>query len=192
VSAAALILAAGASTRLGTAKQLAYVGSERLVERAVRVAREAGCSPVLVVLGALAEEIQCACRLEDAQVAVHAGWKEGMAASLRVGVERLADAAAIMVMTCDQPAVTASHLRQLMRESEIFGGPVGSSYGAGRGVPACFPAACFGDLLRLRGESGARSLLAAAPAVELPGGELDVDTVESLGEAQRLYGGGAD
>ena len=49
---AAVVLAAGASTRLGEPKQLIEIGGETLLERAIRVAREAGCTPIVVVLGA--------------------------------------------------------------------------------------------------------------------------------------------
>ena len=57
MSIAAVVLAAGASRRLGSPKQLEMLGDETLLERAVRVAREAGCSPVIVVLGAEAEQV---------------------------------------------------------------------------------------------------------------------------------------
>src|SRR5712692_459157 len=99
-SVAALVMAAGASSRLGSPKQLVRLGAETLLERAVRVAREAGCSPVVVVLGALADVDGC------------------------------------VVMTCDMPAVTVSHLQVLMSTGEM----VASSYAGRRGVPAYFPA----------------------------------------------------
>jgi molybdenum cofactor cytidylyltransferase len=189
MSAAALILAAGASSRLGSPKQLARLGEETLLERAVRIAGEAGCSPVLVVLGANAEEIQAGCKLGTAEILQNPGWAQGMGSSLRLGIERLSNEAAVVVLTCDQPAVSAGHLRQLMIESEGLGKAVASAYGGRHGVPACFPAACFGDLLRVEGDSGARSLLASAHAIALVDGDLDVDTAESLREARRRFGG---
>jgi CTP:molybdopterin cytidylyltransferase MocA len=183
---AALILAAGASTRLGSPKQLAKLGPETLLERAVRTAREAGCRPILVVLGASADKIQAACALGDAEILINENWTEGMGLSLRVGVERLAArAAAIVVMTCDQPTVSGDHLTRLIQRSQQLQSPVCSSYPGGRGVPACFPASSFSELTRLGGNTGARRLLASAPAVELIDGDLDVDTAESLREAQR-------
>ena len=181
-----MVLAAGASSRLGEPKQLAVVGGERLLERAVRVAGEAGCSPVVVVLGARAREIEQACGLGAARVMRNADWEEGMASSIRLGVAALAGAVdALVVMGCDQPAVTAAHLRALMADGDSV---TASAYAGRRGVPACFAADCFQELLALEGDKGARDLLHAARAVELPGGELDVDTVELLREARERYG----
>ncbi len=184
---AAVILAAGASRRLGEAKQLVRISGETLLERAVRVAEEAGCAPILVVLGARADEIRAACDLSGASVVLNLEWAEGMAASIRVGVAALeasgAMVTAAIVMGCDQPAVTAGHLLALMG-----GGVVASGYAGRRGIPACFPVEVFGDLGRLSGDKGARDLLQTAQAVELPGGELDVDTVEALAEARARYG----
>ena len=83
---AAVVLAAGASTRLGEPKQLIAIGGETLLERAVRTAREAGCAPVVVVLGADAERIRERCDLGDALAVVNEEWQEGMASSIRIGV----------------------------------------------------------------------------------------------------------
>ena len=183
---AAVVLAAGASTRLGEPKQLVRIAGERMLERAVRVAREAGCDPV-VVLGAGAGRIAAICELGGARVVVNDGWAEGMASSLRLGIAAVAaDVARAVVMTCDQPAVTPEHLRRLI--DLCLDTPVASSYAGRRGVPACFPASAFAELLQLGGDAGARRLLQAAEAVELLGGELDIDTTEALELAQRLYG----
>lgn len=182
---AAIVLAGGASTRLGSPKQLVVMGGERLLERAVRVAREAGCSPVVVVLGASAAAILSACALGDARVVVNADWEEGMAASIVCGVaavEGKVDGA--IVMACDQPAVTAAHLRALMENGEL----TASGYAGRRGIPAYFPAAAFEDLLELTGDTGARTILKTARQVELAGGELDVDRLEDLARARELYG----
>ena len=178
----AVVLAAGASTRLGRPKQLATLAGVRLLERSVRVATAAGCAPVVVVLGAAAEEIARACDLGAALVVRNDDWAEGMASSIRVGIGALVELEGAIVMTCDQPAVTAEHLRALMGASRVA-----SSYAGRRGVPAFFPASDFAALRMLRGDAGARSLLADAPAIELAGGELDVDTAEALELARSLY-----
>ena len=65
--------------------------------------------------------------------------------------------------------------------------PVASGYAGRRGVPACFPAAYGARLLQLQGDAGARDLLEAAPAIALPGGELDVDTAEALKQARARF-----
>ncbi len=178
-----MILAAGASSRLGEPKQLAMLAGERLLERAVRVAKEAGCAPVVVVLGASAGRIEAECQLDAAKVIVNAAWASGMASSIRAGIASL-DADGTILMTCDQPAVTAEHLRRLMGADE----PVSSSYSGRRGVPAYFPRRWFCALLMLEGDAGARSLLQAAPTVELARGEFDVDTQEALEAARSEFG----
>ncbi len=185
-SVAALVLAGGASSRLGEPKQLVGLGGENLLERAVRVAREAGCSLVVVVLCASAEVIRSQCSLGDAWVLVNEGWAEGMASSIRLGVGALSGIDGCLVLTCDQPAVTAEHLARLI------GNEVRASRYAGRnGIPAFFPAAVFGDLMELRGDMGARELLAGVGSVELEGGELDVDTLRDLVRARELFGWGS-
>jgi CTP:molybdopterin cytidylyltransferase MocA len=85
-------------------------------------------------------------------------------------------------MTCDMPAVSPDHLRLLTRSGSL----TGSYYGGRTGVPAFFPSELFPELLRLTGDSGAKSLLDAAQRVPLAGGELDVDTLDDLALAQRL------
>jgi molybdenum cofactor cytidylyltransferase len=170
---AAVVLAAGASTRLGEAKQLAEVGGERLLQR-------------VVVLGARAEAVRAACALDGASVVVNESWSEGMASSVRTGVAAAGDDLdGWVLMTCDQPAVTAEHLRALIAAAAET---VASRYGGKLGVPAFFPAARRGELMALRGDAGARGLLKGAREVELAGGELDVDTAESLAEARQRFG----
>jgi molybdenum cofactor cytidylyltransferase len=180
----AVILAAGASRRLGEPKQLVKVGGENLLERSVRVAHEAGFSPVIVVLGALAESVKAACALGDAEVLINDNWSEGMGASVRVGVGALRDVDGCVLMTCDMPSVTVAHLRALSASGEV----TGSTYAGRRGVPAYFPASSFKDLMKLRGDAGAKDLLRSARCVVLAGGELDVDTIEDLEHARALFG----
>jgi molybdenum cofactor cytidylyltransferase len=188
VSIAAVILAAGASTRLGELKQLALLGQETLLERAVRVARKAGCGPVVVVLGAEHAQVLVNSRLGDAVPVISDEWGEGMASSIRLGVQTLGfvagDAEGVVLMTCDQPAVTAEHLRLLMMRVEVKA----SRYAERNGVPAFFPKKYFDKLMTLKGDVGARELLAEARYEELVGGELDVDTVEDLERARELFG----
>jgi CTP:molybdopterin cytidylyltransferase MocA len=187
---AAVVLAAGASTRLGEPKQLVMLGGERLLERAVRVALEAGCTPVIVVLGCRSQEIMGLCNLGSARIMENPAWAEGMASSLRLGVGAVPETCAgVVLMTCDQPAVTADHLNRLIAlgRDGAAAVPVSSRYAGRQGVPAFFPPAQFEELMQLQGDAGARSLLRHARAVELPAGELDIDTPDSLEAARRLF-----
>ena len=183
---AAVVLAAGGSRRLGRAKQLVMHGGETLLERVVRVVREAGVAAVVVVLGAEYEAIRAAVDLSGVCVARNEDWAEGIAGSIHAGlraVEEMApDADGVLVLTCDQPRLTAEHLRALVEEFDPEG-IAASEYAGGAGVPAIFPRAMFAELYALSGDKGARALLKEAERVarvDFPGGEVDVDTPEDL------------
>jgi CTP:molybdopterin cytidylyltransferase MocA len=183
---AAVVLAAGASTRLGRPKQSVMLGGETLLERAVRVAREAELSPVIVVvreLDALMHRLQeTGCLL-----VLNGEAAEGMAASIRCGV-RVAEtlhAEGVVVMACDQVLLRAEHLRALCAEP---GRVTASEYAGRRGVPAYFPAAVFGALLELRGDVGAREMLREAASVLDEGLAVDVDTEADVHVAEERLG----
>lgn len=180
---AAVILAAGASTRLGTPKQLIKINNETLLDRTVRTAREAGCSPIVVVLGASAQSIEEACNLEHEIVLINDLWNEGMASSLRLGITAIRDLEAAVVLTCDMPAVTSFHLRALMETGEM----TASAYSGRNGVPAYFPATSFPALMEIHGDTGARTLLHTASTIDLPGGDLDLDTPEDLARLHQIF-----
>jgi molybdenum cofactor cytidylyltransferase len=179
----ALILAAGASTRLGHPKQLLRLGNETLLDRSVRIAREAGCAPVVVVLGASEDQIRDQCKLQDVLIVSHPDWAKGMGTTLSRGVQAFGNVQGVLVMTCDMPAVTAEHIRTLIASEQV----AASSYGGRKGVPAYFPKDLFPNLVELKGDMGARELLQLAYEVELPDGELDVDTSEDLVKAQSMF-----
>ncbi|MGO8718033.1 MAG: NTP transferase domain-containing protein [Acidobacteriaceae bacterium] len=198
----AVLLAAGASTRLGQPKQLlrlpAFGGKtlgETLIDHAVGLAQEAGAAPIFVVLGAHAEEIRLEAELLDCILARNEAWAEGMASSLRLGtsavIENAPGASGAMILVCDQPALSADHLRALLDAHRSDPKTIAASRYAGRpGVPAIFPRALFPALLDLQGDRGARSILQqpglAIHAIEFPGGELDLDSPEDL---ERLRSG---
>ena len=183
----AVILAAGASTRLGQPKQLVRLNGETLVERAIRVAREAGAETVFVVLGANYTAIFDVLQpyQPELRLLLNKRWAEGMGTSVA-----LAAAAAerheiddLLVLTCDQVTVTPEHLRELVFTSHKEK-VVASTYKERRGVPALFPDFSFRALQQLTGDRGARELLQGPDVAQLPlaGGEVDIDTPEDLAE----------
>ncbi len=87
MSVAAIIVAAGSSSRLGQPKQLVLVDGEPLLQRAIRCAVEAGAEPVFVVLGAHRQDIQNAVDFGFARVLVNDDWEEGLASSIRTGMK---------------------------------------------------------------------------------------------------------
>ena len=184
LSVAAIILAAGESTRLGRAKQDVVLGTETLLERAVRVATEAGLSPVVVVVreARYIDELQ----KRGATVLLNRKAYEGMASSIRCGVKwaKGVEASGAVVMTCDQPGVRAEHLRALAADANMR---TGSEYGGHVGVPAYFPAADFELLLGLEGDAGARELLQGARSIPQKDLIVDIDTEEDFRAAQILF-----
>lgn len=192
----AVLLAAGASTRLGQPKQLLRLpalGGETLLDHAVALARAAGAAPIFVVVGAHAKEIILECELLGCIVVHNDAWAEGMASSLRVGIasvlENAPAASGAMVLVCDQAGLSVDHLRRLLEAQRDDPNHIAASRYAGRaGVPVIFPRAVFPALLELQGDHGARALLqqsgAAVHAVDFPGGELDLDSPEDLERPQ--------
>jgi len=186
----AIILAAGASWRLGQPKQLVRVADETLLERTIRVVCESGIEAVFVVLGAHREKIAECVDLSRVRVVVNPAWEEGIASSLHAGLRAVAEespeASGVLLLVCDQPALSAEHLNALLHASDDVrkGGIVASSYAGIAGIPAIFPESQFQNLLALRGDAGARSLLRdpRCPLIEVPfaGGEVDVDTPQDL------------
>ena len=182
---AALVLAAGASSRLGQPKQLVRYRDELLLERAIRTAHEAGADPVFVVLGAnyelMLEGLEG--NVYEPRILINKAWATGMASSLRLGAAAAERAGVddLLVLTCDQPAVTPDHLRRLVSVSKREH-VVASYYGSRRGIPVLFPDFSFHALQELQGDAGARELLQddAVLTVSLPGGELDLDTPDDL------------
>jgi molybdenum cofactor cytidylyltransferase len=181
-----VILAAGASTRLGQAKQLIEVGGETLLRRTARLALEAGCVPVVAVLGFEAERMRAKLDGLSVVVAVNPDWQAGMGTSLRCGVSALPSTLTdVLLLVCDQPRLTAEHLRALLAQHVAGGLVITASQYAGRdGVPAVFAAAVVPELLQCEGDRGAREVIrrnsARVQAVEWPDGAVDVDRPEDL------------
>jgi CTP:molybdopterin cytidylyltransferase MocA len=180
-----VILAAGFSRRLGKPKQTLVVGGETLVERGVRVAVQAGLSPVIVVVNPEAE-FAASLQALGAVVVINPEAAEGMASSIRGGVAqaRQRHARGLVLMTCDQVAVRPEHLRALYAEPARI---TGSQYAGRTGVPAYFPSSSFDALLRLQGDAGARNLLRGAFAIAAEELELDVDTGQDVARARALF-----
>lgn len=192
---AALVLAAGEGRRFGRPKALVELDGELLVDRAVRVAHQAGCEPVVVVLGAAAQDVVRAAALDHAVVVVNDAWSEGIGSSLRCGLAALTDncALAAVVLLADQPGVTAETVRRLADTWRASGAPaVVASYDGRRRNPVLLDAATWPEVAAgARGDTGARAWLQAHDdtvmviACDDLGSEDDIDTLADL---ERLAG----
>ena len=191
MSVAAVILAAGPSSRLGQPKQLIGFAGESLLERALRLAREASASPVLVVLGANFAPICATIPFNEAIPVFNEKWQQGMSTSIHAGLSeadvRAPGATGALVMTCDQPRFSASHLHSLLlafSAAQTEPTIVASNYAGIYGIPAVFPRSVYPKLYALHGDKGARALLTKPPcrivAVACSGCEIDIDLPEDL------------
>jgi CTP:molybdopterin cytidylyltransferase MocA len=178
----AIILAAGASTRLGYPKQTILFNGETLLDRAVRLTNEAGARETVVVLGARASEVRNVCQLRKCTVVENKDWMNGMGTSIRRGIDALHDVDGTLILTCDMPGVTTAHLDALVASGTV----TASRYGSKTGVPAYFPRTEFSSLSQLEDSQGASRLLWGAATVPLAGGEFDVDTPSDVEALNRL------
>ena len=187
---AAIILAAGASRRLGQPKQLLIFGGETMIDRAIRLANESGASPVMAVLGAHRELICETALMRNATPIVNRAWDQGISTSIQAGLAALEESApqtlGALILACDQPQLSAGHLCAMLELFRAQSEPaiVASAYQGILGIPAVFPRKVFDDLRALRGDQGARLLLMQPPcplvALPFPGGEIDIDFPDDI------------
>jgi len=181
-----LVLAAGASTRLGQPKQLVPIGGRPALHIAVSNAVAVAGSAVTVVIGANAGGLTYLLSQSPASSIVNRQWEEGIASSIRCGLTLVPAAAdAVMVVLGDQVCVTADDLKRLLaawhrQENDI----AAATYERHVGVPAIFPRWCFAELAQLRGDEGARKILQRNPdrivRVPMTNAGFDLDTPEDL------------
>jgi molybdenum cofactor cytidylyltransferase/nicotine blue oxidoreductase len=184
---AGLLLAAGGGRRIGGPKALLRRGDRLLVELATDVLRDAGCSPVVVVLGAGAARVRARADLGDATVVVNDAWATGLGSSLRAGLAALADtdAVATVVLLVDLPGVTAEAVRRVaaLPYAEAL---VCATYGGRRGHPMLLGRAHWSGISTLaKVDVGARPYLLARSGQVLDvtcdgvASDDDIDTPEA-------------
>ncbi len=182
-----IILAAGGSSRLGRPKQLLLYSGKPLLQHLVQVASATSASKVIVVLGAHEEQIRNAVELHGVQIVTNHNWQEGMASSVRSGINALVETCpqiqAVILMLCDQPYVTTALLNSLAAVHSGTGKKiVASGYNHIPGPPALFHCSIFSELLQLKGDVGARAIIQQhMPDVEMVAfskGSVDIDTEE--------------
>jgi CTP:molybdopterin cytidylyltransferase MocA len=182
----AILLAAGASRRLGRAKQLIEVDGEPLLRRIAHALLATAPIELVVVLGHEAARMREAVVGLPLRCIVAADHASGMSGSLRAGIADLdARCDGALVALTDQPALDAAHLlalRDTWRRAPRQA--VASAYAGVLGVPVLLPRAWFADISALRGDVGARELLRAQRgdviAIDAPALARDLDTPADL------------
>ncbi|HEU5161627.1 MAG TPA: nucleotidyltransferase family protein [Thermoanaerobaculia bacterium] len=185
---AAVVLAAGGSTRIGRPKVLLQIGGEPLIRRVVQTAAASGLAPIIVVAGSDLAGVTAALLGLDAKIVENAAWRDGLSSSIRAGIEALPGSVhAAVVLLADQPFVTSEHLRDLVQAYAAGSDPVATRYGQGRGVPALFGSKWFGELRSIEGDRGAKEILDRSGAAMVGDGAppIDIDTDEDYERALR-------
>ncbi|MGZ0146813.1 nucleotidyltransferase family protein [Kribbella sp. WER1] len=184
---AGLLLAAGAGRRMGTPKALIRDGSGvPWVVRTARLLTEAGCDPVVVVVGAAASDVRAELSADAVQVVDAADWAEGMSASLRAGLRHLvsSEASAVAVLPVDVPGLTVAAVERVAAGAAAHT-LARATYDAAPGHPVVIGRAHWADVIAsARGDEGARTYLRAHRAAQVECGDVadgaDVDTTEDL------------
>lgn len=177
-----IILAAGASSRMGTPKQLLLHQGRSFLSQIVEAAIASMCHPIVVVLGANAEQIKSEVSFR-VQVVENTRWSEGMSSSIAVGMQALVNQniEGVVITLCDQPFVSTQIIAQLIAAYRFTGKSiVASEYAGTLGVPAFFSRAFFPELMTLGATEGAKHLIRRhfhqVFSVPFPEGAIDIDT----------------
>ena len=186
----AVLLAAGASTRLGQPKQLLARNGEPLVRAIARALAATQPIELIVVLGAQARAVGEALGDLRHRAVINPDFADGLSTSLRCAADALsASNARVLIAACDQPALEASHLDRLLAAAQ--GSPAqcaATMHGERLGIPAVVPAIVFRQCRDLRGDGGLGDWLSATEGVarvDAPELAFDVDTPADLEQARQ-------
>lgn len=188
----AVVLAAGASTRLGTPKQLLPWGEDTLLGHVVDTVLSSEADPVVVVLGHQADACRAALGNRPVKVVVNSGWAQGQSSSLQAGLAALpANVSAALFPLVDQPGVAPSVIDSLIARHRTTLAPViWPEHDGRRGNPVLFDRVIFPQLMSLTGDTGGRPVLRAHAeqaervSVSDPGILFDIDTQDDYSRAK--------
>ncbi|WCT10684.1 nucleotidyltransferase family protein [Mucilaginibacter jinjuensis] len=188
-------MAAGRGSRFGQPKQNLIFQNQTLLERAITTAISSMCRPIVVITGAHAGLLDISVKAPNVSIFFNPNWEEGMASSIRVGIEAMKKDPAIdsaLIMLCDQPLVTPALINDMQRKQEISGKTiVGCTYNGTVGVPMLFHRVLFDELLQLQGHEGAKKILKNHPenieTLPFEEGRFDIDTPEDYERLIKNY-----
>ncbi|MDJ0635637.1 MAG: nucleotidyltransferase family protein [Xenococcaceae cyanobacterium MO_188.B29] len=184
---AAIILAAGASRRMGQPKQLLPYRGQTLLSYVTKCTLASSCSPVIVILGANVEKIEPEIVIFPVKIIKNTQGNEGISSSIRCGIayiqEQLSNLDGVVFLTGDQPFISAAIIDQLIDAHNLTNKPIiASQYQKTLGIPALFSRSLFSELMELKGDRGAKKIINKYPdlvqKIDFPQGEIDLDTFE--------------
>lgn len=189
---AAVILSAGASSRMGKPKALIPFRESTFLEHLLGASRHPRVGITRIVLGAGAEEIRAHAKLDHSLVIVNPDWEQGQLSSIAAGIRSLAGTKTDGILLClvDHPLVSArliaTLIDQFYENRKLIALP---TYNARRGHPAIFSSALYDELLSAPPDKGARAVVwaHAADVLEVPTDEegvvLNINDPDMLGRA---------
>lgn len=182
-----IILAAGASTRLGSPKQLLAYKNENLLQHTIDVVEASSVDHITLVLGAHADLIFPHISIGRCHMVRNENWAEGLSSSIRYGlafaISQNPSLDAVIFILCDQPYLTSEIIDAIILKHRANAKPIiNCNYGEGYGPPTLFSSALFPLLLKLHGSEGAKSIVKQyaneVDFIDFPGGGIDIDTLE--------------
>ena len=182
----AIILAAGEAKRMGTLKQLLPLGQSTLLGKTIEHVAASRVDETIVVLGCQAETIISRLQGAPVKIVVNPCYREGMSTSIVTGLKAAAATAdAVMLVLADQPLIDSQVINQILDAFNSHRrGIVVPTYRGKRGHPVVISLNYKAELLALRGDIGAREIIARHPEdvleveVDFPGITIDIDTEE--------------
>lgn len=184
-----IILAAGASVRLGRPKQLLEFEGETLLERIIENALASELKTV-IVLGANVGKVKKSVENLSVEIVVNEDWQSGMSSSLVEGLRKMIEIKnnlqAVIILLCDQPLINENTILKLIETQKSTNQMiVASRYAETIGVPALFRRDVFDELLNLTKKIGAKSIIEKYAETDLatisvPEAEFDIDTEEDF------------
>ena len=183
-----IILAAGASSRMGMPKQLLMIEGKTLIKRVSETVMNTPCYPIVIVLGANREAIRKELEKMPITVIDNPQWENGMSSSIKMGLagaymtQKAIDA--VIFLTIDMPFVSAELINDMVAnatenpDSQI----VACSYENQVGIPVLFKRSLFNELLELKGDEGAKKIVLKnkekTSLINFPKGKFDLDTID--------------
>jgi molybdenum cofactor cytidylyltransferase len=189
-----LVLAAGEGRRFGGAKLAADLDGVTVLDHSVEaMLLVPAIERIVVVLGAHAQEVSERADLAEVETVIADGWREGISSSLRAGVDALVGSEALLITLGDQPFITPQVIAAIVDQIDGPEPAARATYDGRPGHPVLVKRELYAALRLLRGDAGARDLLAKAGVREFECGHLcapdDIDTRDDLDAARRRFVG---